>query len=332
MRHNGSVIIDAAVYLDGVRHQDDTATLAEALTTTTAPGRTVAWIGLWEPTADELADVAHRYGLHPLAVEDAVHAHQRPKVERYGDSWFIVLKTARYVDSSEVVNLGELMLFVGERFVVTVRHGAATELASLRTELEADPARLGLGPFAIVHAILDRVVDGYAAVTTAVDVDIDQIQSQVFSGDRRNHAERIFRLKREVLEFRQAVQPLADALEEFSGRRAFGAVPVDLHEYFRDVIDHVRRVADRIAAHDALLSDALDANVASVGMRQNEDMRKISAWVAIVSVPTMIAGIYGMNFEHMPELQSRWAYPVVLAVMVGACTLLHRNFKRRGWL
>jgi magnesium transporter len=329
--HNGAVIVDSAVYRHGVRWATD-GTVAHALAATAQPGEQFAWIGLFEPTHDELTDVAAEYGLHPLAVEDAVHAHQRSKVERYGESWFIVLKTAGYVDQREVVELGELMIFVGDRFVVTVRHGAAAGLAPVRSDLEMTEERLRHGPFAVVHGILDHVVDGYATVTDAVDLDIDQIQAAVFSGDRRNHAERIFRLKREVMEFRQAVIPLGDALEDMHGTPEFSPVPGDLHDYFRDVIDHTRRVAERIVTQDALLSDALDANVSAVFMRQNEDMRKISAWVAIVSVPTMIAGVYGMNFEHMPELDARWGYPVVLAVMVGACYLLYRNFKRRGWL
>ena len=328
------MIVDSAVYRDGVRSELH-RTLPEILATSTAdsdrPDEFV-WIGLFEPTQDEFAQVAREYNLHPLAVEDAVHAHQRPKVERYGESWFIVLKTAEYVDSKEIVSLGELMMFVGASFIVTVRHGEPAELGAVRTALERQPSRLALGPYAVLHAIFDHVVDDYAKVTTYVDVDIDEIQAQVFSGDGRNHAERIFRLKREVLEFRQAVEPLTDALDAMNNRVRSDDVPAELRAYFRDVVDHVRRVTDRIISHDAVLSDALAANVSTVGMRQNEDMRKISAWVAIASLPTMIAGIYGMNFEHMPELKSWWAYPMVLVFMGGSCTFLYRKFRRNGWL
>lgn len=324
------MIVDVALYRDGVRAPDKIDLGKHP------PADGFVWLGMFEPTHAEFEQAARTFDLHPLAVEDAVHAHQRPKAERYGESWFVVLKTAGYVDTDEVVRLGDVMVFVGENFVATVRHGAASDLHVVRQSLEATPERLKLGPFAVLHALLDYVVDGYATVTEAVNVDIDQIQSQVFSGDRRNHAERIFRLKREVLEFRQAVSPLDGALEQLlNGRalpRAASMVPVDLHEYFRDVVDHVRRVGDRLATQDSLLSDALHANVASVGMRQNEDMRKISAWVAIASFPTMLAGVYGMNFEHMPELRSKVGYPLTIGIMVTVCVLLYRNFKRRGWL
>jgi magnesium transporter len=323
------VIVDCALYENGKRRDVGTDVVSPTHVT---EGSGFVWIGLHEPTHDEFELVAKEFDLHPLAVEDAVHAHQRPKVEQYGDSWFVVVKTAAYVDTKEVVQLGEVMLFVGDRFIVTVRHGPMGELASIRQLLDSQPDRMNLGPFSVLHAVLDHIVDTYVVVTRAVETDIDQIQSQVFSGDRHNHAERIFKLKREVLEFRQAVEPLGDGLEHFHGRPAHVAVPTDLHEYFRDVADHLRRVTDRISTQDALLSEALDANVAQVTMRQNEDMRKISAWVAIISLPTMIAGIYGMNFEHMPELSSPVAYPIVVAVMIVACYGLYRNFKRRGWL
>jgi magnesium transporter len=324
------VIVDSAVYEKGVRIDTNGREVDVATIDPVAGG--FVWLGLHEPTHDEFELVAETFKLHPLAVEDAVHAHQRPKVERYGDSWFVVVKTASYVDSREVVRLGEVMMFVGDRFLVTVRHGEACDLATVRRQLEDQPERLALGPFAVVHAVLDSVVDDYTSVNAAVALDIDQIQADVFSGDRSNHAERIFRLKREVLEFRQAVDPLVDALDHLHGKPHSSPIPTDLHEYLRDVTDHLKRANDRIAAHDMLLSEALDANVAQVSMRQNEDMRKISAWVAIVSVPTMIAGVYGMNFDHMPELGARFGYPIVLGMMVCSCFALYRNFKRRGWL
>jgi magnesium transporter len=288
------------------------------------------WIGLHEPTEAEFDSVTRAFDLHPLAVEDAIHAHQRPKLERYGDSLFVVFKPARYVDGDEVVQVDQIMVFVGADFVVTVRHGQSAALSDVRRALETDPERMQWGPSSVLYAIADKIVDDYAVVMRGLDNDIDQIEHEVFSGPSSAHAERIFKLKREVLDFRRAVDPLEPALAEL----AAGAKPVDERsaDYFRDVHDHVLRVSEHLAGLDALLGSALGANVAQVGMRQNEDMRKISAWVAIIATPTMIAGIYGMNFEHMPELEWVVGYPLVLGVMVLACVILYRNFKRRDWL
>jgi len=275
--------------------------------------------------------VAAAFDLHPLALEDAVHAHQRPKLDVYGDSLFVVLRTATYVDSEEVVDLGELMAFVGHRFLVTVRHGTHTGLATIRRALEAEPERLAKGPAAVLHAIVDLVVDEYESVLDDLDVDIDQIEAEVFSGERVDHSERIFKLKREVIDFRRAVRPLQEPVSRLADGRVAEVDPV-LRPWFRDVLDHLLRVGDRLDALDDILSSALTANAAQVGVRQNEDMRKISAWVAIAAVPTMVAGIYGMNFEHMPELESRLGYPAVLVGLLVACLALYREFRRRGWL
>jgi magnesium transporter len=326
------VIVDWALYRDGerVRSFDDLDEAWASACACSTPSDFV-WIGLYEPTEDELEMVAKCFDLHPLAVEDAHHAHQRPKLERFGDSSFFVFKTARYVDHYEVVSIGEVMVFFGERFLVSVRHGEAGNMGMVRKELEADRDRLRLGPGAVVHCLADHVVDEYVATLRGVETDIDQIQTQVFTSAKASHAERIFRLKREVLEFRQAVLPLAEPLQELTTVPAPG-LAAELQPYFRDVHDHIVKVSDRVVAIDELLSSALNANVAQVAMRQNEDMRKISAWVAIVAVPTMIAGIYGMNFEHMPELEWRFGYPLVLVVIVVACFALYRNFKRREWL
>jgi len=319
------VIVDCAVYERGVR-MPDPATVREALKTACERPDAFVWLGLHEPTFEEFEEVQEIFDLHPLAVEDAVHAHQRPKVERYGDTLFVVLIPARYVDPEEVVDLGELMLFIGDSFVVTVRHGPSASLAETRRALEADPQRLVTGTTAVLHAVMDRVVDDYHLVAAGLEADIDEIEAAVFSDDRRNHAERIFKLKREVLDFRRAVRPLADPLEDFAGEdEALGA-------YFRDVHDHVLRVSERVDAYEAILTSALNANLAQVGVRQNEDMRKISAWVAILAVPTMVAGIYGMNFEHMPELGWAYGYPLALGVMATACVSLFFFFRKRGWL
>ena len=324
------VIVDCALYESGHRRPGKVA-IQDALHATHACPDSFVWIGLHEPTAEEFEEVTKYFELHPLAVEDAIHAHQRPKLEHYDDDLFVVLKTARYVDPTEVVEIGQIMLFVGAHFVVTVRHGKSCNVAAVRHQLEADPERLRAGPLAVLHAVADRVVDDYAHVLSGLDHDIDEIEDEVFSGTGSSHAERIFKLKREVMEFRRAVTPLVEPLEELActDPTTEGS---PLRAYFRDVQDHVARVNDHIVSYDELLSSALNANVAQVGTRQNEDMRKISAWVAIVAVPTMIAGIYGMNFEEMPELGWWFGYPSALAVMAVSSLLLYLNFKKRGWL
>jgi magnesium transporter len=324
------MIVDCALY-EGGRRSPRALPFHEAFETAQHRPGDFVWVGLFEPTAEELEDLAQEFELHPLAVEDAVHAHQRPKLERYGDTIFLVLKTATYVDPEEVVALGEVMLFVGEGFVVSVRHGDHGELSDLRQRLEADPDRLAHGPTAVVHAVLDAVVDRYEQVLAGVDGDIDEIEAQVFSTERVDHAQRIFKLKREVLDFRRAVRPLLPPVEQLASGKVPG-IETGLGEWFRDVHDHLLRVWDHVESLDAVLSSALSANLAQVGVRQNEDMRKISAWVAIAAIPTMIAGIYGMNFEHMPELGTYWGYPMALALMAGSCFLLWRWFKRQGWL
>ncbi|MDQ3385936.1 MAG: magnesium/cobalt transporter CorA [Actinomycetota bacterium] len=324
------MIVDCAVYEDGMRRAGDVP-LELALEKGRRSPDAFVWIGLAHPGADEIAAVAKEFHLHPLAVEDAVKARQRPKLEVYGDTMFVVLKAARYVDSEEVVEMSQLMLFIGDGFVVTVRHGESDVLSGVRKTIEQVPDELGCGPLGVLHAVLDRVVDDYASVLRGLDDDIEEIEKQVFSDTNQNHGQRIYKLKREVLEFRQAVEPLAEPLQHLmTGRiRQAGAVPV---EYFRDVHDHVLRVADRIRAVDSLLDSALDVNLAQVSVRQNEDMRKISAWVAIAGVSTLIAGVYGMNFEDMPELGWLLGYPFALTLMVASSLFLYFQFRRRGWL
>jgi magnesium transporter len=324
------VIVDCAVYQSGER-QGERLPLERVGDEARRGGDRFVWIGLHEPDEAELAEVARHLPLHPLALEDAHHAHQRPKVEVYADLLFVVLKAAHYVDSEEIVEINEIMLFLGDGFVVTVRHGTSGLLGDVRADLAQMPGDVGFGPLGILHAVVDRVVDHYADVVAGLEVDIDEIEKQVFSGEMGNHAPRIYRVKREVLDFRQAVVPLADALEHLLERR----VPLPEHipfEYFRDVHDHVLRVGDRVQTLDSLLDSALSANLAQASVRQNEDMRKISAWVAIVAVPTMIAGIYGMNFDNMPELDERYGYYIVLGVMAAISGSLYLLFRRRGWL
>jgi magnesium transporter len=324
------VIVDCAIYEAGHR-RSGRVPVEEALHEVMTSDDGFVWIGLVEPSPDEFHAISEAFKLHPLAVEDAVHAHQRPKVEVYGDTVFVVLKAGRYVDSEEVIELSQIMVFLGEGFLVTVRHGDTDLLADVRREITEAPDELKCGPIGVLHAILDRVVDDYAVVLRSLDVDIDEVEHQVFSSTRANQAERIFKLKREVLEFRQAVLPLVDPLEEL----AEGTLPHTdgaPSEYFRDVHDHLLRARDRVEAVDALLTSVLSANLAQVGVRQNEDMRKISAWVAIIAMPTMIAGIYGMNFDHLPELRWMLGYPFALSLMAASCLGLYILFRRRDWL
>jgi magnesium transporter len=300
------VIIDCAIYEEGQR-RDGHVDLEHAYDMRHEPGKFV-WIGLYEPTEDEFDSLRREFDLHPLAVEDAIHAHQRPKLEVYGDMLFIVLKTARYVDPEEVIQLGELLVFLGDDFVITVRHGEASSLKEVRESLESNPAHLRRGPGAVLHAILDRVVDDYQPAIEGLETDIDEVEEELFSGQRTNPAERIYRLQREVLQFRKASAPLVDPIAKLAAGHYVQVHP-EIHDYFRDVNDHLMRARDQLDAMRDLLAGSLQANLAQVGVRQNEDTRRISAWVAIIAVPTAIAGIYGMNFEHMPELSWGSATP-----------------------
>jgi magnesium transporter len=322
------VIVNCAVYEDGRRREGELS--LEAAGDAFHEEGAFVWLGVFEPEAAEFDEIAAQFGLHELAVEDAVKAHQRPKIELYGDTLLVVVKTARYVDSDEVIEVGELLIFVNPDFIVTVRHGDG-ELSGVRERIERRPDLLRHGPAMVLYAILDHVVDGYEEAAEGVDVDIQEVEREVFSGERTNSAERIYKLEREVLDFNTAVAPLSVAVDEIA-RGHFEAIPDDLHEYFRDVHDHLRRANGRIAGFRELLGSILQANLTQVSVQQNEDMRKISAWVAILAVPTMVAGIYGMNFHDMPELRWRFGYPVVLVFIVLSCLYLHRRFRRIGWL
>jgi magnesium transporter len=323
------VIIDCAIYEEGQR-RDGHVDLEHAYDMRHQPGKFV-WIGLYEPTEDEFDSLKREFNLHPLAVEDAIHAHQRPKIEVYDDMVFLVLKTARYVDPTEVIQLGEVLVFLGDDYVITVRHGEASSLAPVRETLEGDPKHMRKGPSAVLHAILDRVVDDYQPAIEGLETDIDQVEEELFSADRTNPAERIYRLQREVLQFRKGTAPLIDPVARLAAGQ-YELIHPEIRDYFRDVNDHLIRARDQLDAMRDLLSGSLHANLAQVGVRQNEDMRRISAWVAIIAVPTAIAGIYGMNFENMPELTWRFGYPVTLLLMALICLTLYRYFKRSGWL
>ncbi|MEU1461480.1 magnesium/cobalt transporter CorA [Streptomyces sp. NPDC005727] len=333
----GSSVVNCVTYQDGVR-VPECADLVDAVAKVRKSGEGFVWLGLHEPTDDEFADVARLFDLHPLAVEDAVEAHQRPKLERYAETLFTVFKTVCYVEheqltaTSEVVGTGEIMVFVGEDFVITVRHGRHGSLGPLREELEADPQQLAKGPAAVLHAIADHVVDEYLSVTDAVQADVEQVETDVFSeSGARADPGRIYQLKRELLELKRAVVPLGRPVEDLA-TRPIRVVAPEIQAYFRDVSDHLMRAKDQIAAFDELLNSILQAHLAQVTVAQNEDMRKITAWAAVVAVPTMVCGVYGMNFDHMPELHWRFGYPLVMGVMAMACLALYRGFRRNGWL
>jgi magnesium transporter len=323
------MIVDCAIYEQGQRREGHVE-LEHAYDVRHQPGKFV-WIGLYEPTEDEFDSLKREFNLHPLAVEDAIHAHQRPKLEVYDEMVFLVLKTARYVDPTEVIQLGEVLVFLGDDYVITVRHGEASSLAPVREALEADPKHMRKGPGVVLHAILDRVVDDYQPAIEGLETDIEEVEEQLFTGERINPTERIYRLQREVLQFRKATAPLVDPLAKLAAGH-YELIDPEIRDYFRDVNDHLIRARDQLDAMRDLLAGSLQANLAQVGVRQNEDMRRISAWVAIIAVPTAIAGIYGMNFENMPELRWHVGYPGALLLMLVICITLYRYFKRVGWL
>jgi magnesium transporter len=324
------VIVDCAVYEDGRRHGEKLE-LREAYETGAANDRRFVWIGLHEPTPDEFDSVAREFDLHELAVEDAIKAQQRPKLEVYDDTVFVVLKTASYDHERETVEIGQIMLFAGPGFVITVRHGDHADLTGVRERMESRQDLLRCGTGAVLHAILDRVVDDYMPVVAGVDDDIEEVETEVFSPERTSPTERIYKLQREVLQMHRATAPLVDPLRRLAEGH-FHFVGDELQPYFRDVYDHAVRTNEQIEGFRDLLHGVLDANLAQVSVRQNDDMRRITAWVGILAVPTCIAGIYGMNFEHMPELRWELGYPAVLLVIAVACTSLYVYFKRAGWL
>ncbi|MER5526723.1 magnesium/cobalt transporter CorA [Streptomyces sp. NPDC002677] len=334
------MIVDCAIYRDGERMetpQDFSDALAEAR----ARGDSFLWIGLYEPTEHEFDLVTDEFGLHPLAVEDALTAHQRPKLEVYDDSLFVVLKPVTYEPKSDTVTSGELMIFIGDSFVVTVRHGTPSPLGDIRRHLEEQHELLKHGPTGVLYSISDAVVDNYLEVATELQSDLEELETEVFSpsgGGSRHTASRIYTFKRQILEFRRATVPLAVPMTKLAGVGPYSSgttvpfVREDARPFFRDVNDHLLRVNEGVEGLDRLVSDVLNAHLAQMSVRQNDDMRKISAWAAMAAVPTLIAGIYGMNFDHMPELHWLWGYPAVILLMASLELVLYRLFKRRGWM
>jgi magnesium transporter len=319
-------IVDCAVYEDGCRRAGDLP--LDAAGDAAQDDGAFVWIGLYEPSEEEFDDVTREFHLHELAVEDAIDAHQRPKVELYDDTLLVVLKTVREIEGSNDLQTGEILIFVNRDFVVTVRHGQS-KLHDVRLQIEQRPDLLRYGTGSVLYAIVDAIVDDYEPVVQAVETDIQQVEHDMFSPDRTNPAERIYEMEREVLDLQRAITPLAPAVDKLA-RGAF--IHPELRTYFRDVHDHLLRMSGRIESFRDLLSSALQANLTQATVRQNEDMRKISAWVAILAVPTGVAAIYGMNFHDMPELHWRFGYPATLILIVCISLVLYWRFRRSGWL
>lgn len=333
-------LVDCAVYADGHRLSGTigyAASRDKVREIETAGHEGFVWVGLREPSQAQMQEVADVFGLHPLAVEDAVCAHQRPKVERYDDTLFLVLKTVNYVRhesvvlAREIVETGEIMVFVGRDFVVTVRHGEHGGLSGVRRRMDADPEQMRLGPYAVMHAIADHVVDHYLEVSSLMLSDIDSIEGLAFAPGSKIDVEPIYLLKREVVELRRCVNPLSAAFHRIQTDNK-DVISKELRRYLRDVADHQSEAADQIASYDDTLNSLIQAALARVGMQQNNDMRKMAAWAGILAVPTMVAAIYGMNFRFMPELSWTWGYPVIMVVMVAACLVLYFQFRNRNWL
>ncbi|MFG2720810.1 magnesium and cobalt transport protein CorA [Streptomyces sp. NPDC048416] len=337
-------IVQSALYRGG-RHVASPGTLAETFRQLRETPDGMAWIGLQRPSGAELRSLAAEFDLHELAVEDALEAHQRPKLERYGDTLFVVLRAARYLDAPEEVDFGELHVFVGQDFLITVRHGAAPDLSAVRRRMEEDPELLALGPEAVLYAILDAVVDGYAPVVAGVQNDIDEIETEVFRGDPAV-SRRIYELSREMVEFQRATRPLVGMLHGLMAGFAKYGTDEELQRYLRDVADHVTHISERVDGFRQALADILTVNatlvtqqqnaemraLAEAGFEQNEEIKKISAWAAILFAPTLVGTIYGMNFTEMPELRWAFGYPFAIALMGVVCAGLYLVFKRRGWL
>lgn len=323
------MIVDYALYQNGRRYREP-SNLGELISKARTEGGFV-WLGLAEPTTAEFEKISEDFQIHPLAVEDAVAAHQRPKFEEFPNVQAMVLKTAFYEEKGSLISTGEILCIIGDFFIVVVRHGNGTPLVNTRHYLEENPDHLAKGPYAVLHAILDHVIDCYIDISVELENDVIQAEQKVFGETRESASQEIYLLKREVIEFRHAIDPLLAPLQNIA---SIGArhIPAELTPFFRDTLDHLSRASDAAAGLDSLLSSALQAEIAQVQLQQNEDMRKITSYVALASVPTMVAGIYGMNFDTMPELRWEFGYPAVLGSLVVITVVLYRKFKKSGWL
>ena len=323
------MIVDNAIYVDG-RRAEEPGSLEETYEAVDQR-RGVAWIALYKPTDEEFGSVAREFGLHPLAVEDSIKAPLRTKLERYEGRLFLVLKAARYLDESETVEFGEVDAFVGENFVVTILRGEPAALTPMRERLEGDPELLGRGPEAILYAIIERVVDGYAPVVAGLENDIDEIETEVFSGNA-GVSRRIYELSREVIEFQRATEPLPAILDRIISGGEGHEVDAELQKYLHIVQDRTLRIIERVEGFRQLLQNILSVNLTGASIAQNDQVKKISAWAAILFAPTLIGTVYGMNFDYMPELHWRYGYPFALVLMLMVSVTLYLVFKRRGWL
>ena len=323
------MIVDSALYQNGKRVSGP-ADISDVVDIARTSGGFV-WLGLAEPTHTEFEHVVGELNFHPLAVEDAVHAQQRPKIEEYGGLTFFTLKSVFYDESTSAISTGELICFVEKEFIVIVRHGEGTPLVTVRQEIEAKPEFLKLGPFAVLHAVVDRVIDEYISIATELENDVINLETKVFSGKRQTFSQEIYFLKRELIEYRHAIEPLVIPLQKLVSE-TYTQTPDALKPFFRDTLDHLLRTCEHASGMDSLLTTALQADLAHVQVRQNEDVRKISAWVALAAAPTMIARIYGMNFKFMPELSWKYGYPLVLGVVTSLSALLLYKFRKAKWL
>ncbi|MFC4125514.1 magnesium and cobalt transport protein CorA [Nocardia rhizosphaerae] len=328
-------IVDCGVYVDGQRLRGH-FTPRQALTEANETVSGFVWVGLHDPDEGQMTEIAEIFGLHPLAVEDAVQGRQRPKLERYDNTLFLVMRTVKYLEHdihaiSEIVETGDIMVFTGPHFAITVRHGEHTGLAGVRRELEDKPDQLRLGPCSVLHAVADHVVDSYVAVADSVESDIDEMEEAVFTPAAKVGIESIYQLKREVVELRRAVAPLGTPLQTLVQNEDM-PIPKEIRRYLRDVADHHTSATEHITYFDESLSGLVNAALAKISVQQSTDMRKIAAWAAMAAIPTMIAGIYGMNFDYMWELHQPWGYPVVVAIMVVICAILFRSFRRNKWI
>jgi magnesium transporter len=323
------MIVDYALYQNGVRYTQP-SNLAELIQKARSDGGFV-WLGLAEPTENEFNKIIGDFKFHPLAIEDAITAHQRPKFEEYPGVQALVLKTAFYEEKGSQISTGEIFCFIGEHFIVVVRHGNGAPLVNTRHHLESNPEQLAKGPYAVAHAILDHVIDCYIDISIELEADVLQVEHKVFGDTRESASQEIYLLKREVIEFRHAIDPLLSPLQHIASIGARN-IPTELTPFFRDTLDHLSRASDAASGLDALLTSALQAEIAQVQLQQNSDMRKITSYVALASVPTMIAGIYGMNFDTMPELRWEFGYPAVIGSLLVITVVLYRKFKKSGWL
>jgi magnesium transporter len=323
------VIVDSAIYKLGIRTPYNAS--IENLSPEGNQADSFAWVGLVEPTTGELSEMLGNFSLHETAIEDAVQAQQRAKLEENGEVLTFVIRTVFYDDLKSAISTGELICFIHKNFIVIVRHGDGAPLMTVRSDLESRPDFLAFGPFAVLHGVMEKVIDEYSKIAAELEKDVIQIENEVFSESRKSVSRKIYSLKREVIKYRHALEPLVLPLQRLAseGRRDF---PDELRPFYRDISDQLALACEMGSALDSLLTAALQADMAQVQVQQNNDVRRISAWVALAALPTMVAGLYGMNFEFMPELRWKLGYPAVILFLFASCSFLYYKFKKARWL